>query len=872
MILRWILAWSLLLHSTFAGLLPMMPCVLTPVTESHPVQALLESFIVLSGCASKGSASQAQEVHIVNMKCAVEDGCQDEKQVTLHLSPILTIAIHQKPLVFILNSPHSLTWELKTERLTAGISRSFFVSQGSSVKYETGDISLTSQTNERDLPSDNEQLLQWAHKTYGGVTSFIEVTFSKDVYIKVGEDPAFPSACKIEKDFLSLNYLASYLQIQPAQGCMPSMATEERAVHIIELDSPSSTSYSSYQVDIVVDIRPFHPDVKLVKNIVLILKCKPAVNWVIKAHDIHGMLEVVSPNSIRFGKESDKSLIKNKLVIPTIPSTKENLVKWALDNKYFPVSSFTSAPVANRFNIRLLNDMEMNDENEHTIPPELTDLLRLNNPEGRLPSLSDGFPYVMPNDRGRNRKSDDEETDMLAKLPVINGMPQEPEEAQGNVNVALSVKCDHETMVAAIEKDSFQANGFIGAELTLLDQSCRATENATHFILKSSLTGCGTQLNIDSLNIVYYNTIVIQLSPATEGSGWSSDYEDMESGDSPFPGDTEETEIGPPYFKRHEIVVFNCTVPHDTDSPPDLFPLGSQDSIMSNVTFNMDLYKTDLFMKPIQTLFSVAENGQVYVEVSVTKEDKELGFGIHTCFISPYSNPDITPDYTIIENICPKDESVKFYKVKRTSFPMLQEQTDKKRFSFMFKSMFNTSLLFLHCDVTLCSSGDREVNGLPKCIDPEEACTLLNFRMIMAMMHNKKTFTKPLVVVSDVDAAKDQSVNGKSPSVPQPIFYGLDTPTVVGIAFAAFIIGALLTGALWYIYSHTGNFKPQESKVIQQEDSGSPPPRQLQKTAVRHTVLEAHKAPPVPATAPPNQSHRKTEDQREGQRFKVAVY
>lgn len=36
--------------------------------------------------------------------------------------------------------------------------------------------------------------------------------------------------------------------------------------------------------------------------------------------------------------------------------------------------------------------------------------------------------------------------------------------------------------------------------------------------------------------------------------------------------------------------------------------------------------------------------------------------------------------------------------------------------------------------------------------------------------------------------------------------YVLDTPTVVGIAFAAFVIGALLTGALWFIYSHTGRF------------------------------------------------------------------
>lgn len=41
------------------------------------------------------------------------------------------------------------------------------------------------------------------------------------------------------------------------------------------------------------------------------------------------------------------------------------------------------------------------------------------------------------------------------------------------------------------------------------------------------------------------------------------------------------------------------------------------------------------------------------------------------------------------------------------------------------------------------------------------------------------------------------------PRFPDALFV-LDTPTVVGIAFAAFVIGALLTGALWFIYSHTG--------------------------------------------------------------------
>ncbi|CAH2311519.1 transforming growth factor beta receptor type 3 isoform X1, partial [Pelobates cultripes] len=593
----------------------------------------------------------------------------------------------------------------------------FSVSKGSSVKFDEEHVFLSAQTDERDLPTGNELLLQWAQKNYEAVTSFTEVKFSKNIYIKLGEDSTFPSTCKIGKSFLSLNYLASYVQTQPAQGCMPSMTTEKIAVHIIELDSPSSTPYSSFQVDIIIDIRPFHPDAKLEKNIVLILKCGTAVNWVIKAHDIKGKLEVLSPNSISFGKEIDKDLFTSKHVDSSIPSAKENLVKWAMDNGYSEVSSFTHAPVANRFQIKLLNDKVMSDEDKPMLPPELTDLLQINKQDGGFHSSRGSFPFPLPKDRGR---------EMLDKIPIIDGLPQEPEEAQGNINVALSVKCDHDMMVATIEKESFQ---------------------------------------------------------------------------------------------------FNCTVPQDTETSLDLFPDGSLHSVMSNVTFNMDLYKTDLFLTPTQKFFSVAENGQVYVEVSVTKADKDLGFAIQTCFISQHSSPDIMSEYTIIENICPKDESVKFYKVKRMSFPTLQEQTDKKRFSFMFKPMFNTSLLFLHCDVTLCSTNDREVDGLLKCIDPDEACTSLNLKMIMAMMHNKKTFTKPLAVIT---SDSEDSVNINSKSGPPVIFYGLDTPTVVGIAFAGFIIGALLTGALWYIYSHTGAGQQLMRPPGNRRSLDSPVPTNLQ--------------------------------------------
>jgi len=290
---------------------------------------------------------------------------------------------------------------------------------------------------------------------------------------------------------------------------------------------------------------------------------------------------------------------------------------------------------------------------------------------------------------------------------------------------------------------------------------------------------------------------VIQVPSPGDSSGWPDGYEDLESGDNGFPGDMDEGDTS--FFSRPEIVVFNCSLrqvgnPNSFQDPPN-----------RNITFNMELYNTDLFLVPSQGVFSVAENGHIYVEVSVTKADQELGFAIQTCFISPYSNPDRMSDYTIIENICPKDESVKFYNPKRVHFPIPQAEMDKKRFSFVFKSIFNTSLLFLQCELTLCTKKEKDPQKLPKCVPPDEACTSLDASMIWAMMQNKKTFTKPLAVIHQQVEAKETGPSIKEPSpISPPVFHGLDTLTVMGIAFAAFVIGALLTGALWYIYSHTG--------------------------------------------------------------------
>ncbi|XP_013206368.1 transforming growth factor beta receptor type 3 [Microtus ochrogaster] len=812
-----------LMSSCLAGPEPSTPCELSPINASHPVQALMESFTVLSGCASRGTTGLPQEVHVLNLRIANQGAGQLHREVTLHLRPISSVHIHYKPVVFLLNSPQPLVWHLKTERLANGVPRFFLVSKGSKVQFSSGNFSSTADTEERTFPQGNEHLLNWAQKVYGAVTSFTELKIARNIYIKVGEDQVFPPMCTIGKNFLSLNYLAEYLQPKPAEGCVLSSQPQEKEVHIIELIAPNSNTHSPLQVDIVIDIQPAREGPEVVRDLILILKCKKDVNWVIKSFDVKGSLKVIATNSVGFGKDSERSMTVTKSIKNDTLSTQENLVQWALDNGYSPVTSYTMVPVANRFHLRLENNNEeMRDEEVHTTPPELWILLghghgpALDNPPflgGK--NKDEGLPFSFGNIPKKGWK-EGEDRILHPRNPAIPSIPlfrdhREPEEVQGGVANALSVKCDSEKLTVTVSKDSLRdslkTGNYSEIELTLSNHSCKAKMNSTHFVLESPLNGCGTgHWRSAPDGVVYYNSVVVQTPSRGDSSGsGSGGFEDLESGDSGFSGDTDEGEAVPLSRARTvKVFQFNCSLRQLRN------PSGFQDPLDGNITFNMELYSTDLFLVPSPGVFSVAENGHVYVEVSVTKADQELGFAIQTCFVSPFSNPDRMSDYTIIENICPKDESVKFYSSKRVHFPIPHAEVDKKRFSFVFKSVFNTSLLFLQCELTLCTRR-KGPQRLPKCVSPDEACTSLDAAMIWTMMQNKKTFTKPLAVIHQADYKEnvpDTKTKESSPVPPPPqIFHGLDTLTVMGIAFAAFVIGALLTGALWYIYSHTVTIK-----------------------------------------------------------------
>ncbi|XP_062251440.1 transforming growth factor beta receptor type 3 isoform X2 [Platichthys flesus] len=783
-----------------AGPLFRSPCELLPVGMAHPVQAMSKSFTVLSGCASRGTTSLPQEVHIINLRGHAPEGPDNTPaEVELHLKPIQSLLRHQKPLVFVLSSPQPLIWKIKTENLALGIERTFHVSEGSEVHFQPGNFSLTCQIQKETLPHGNEHLLSWAQKKYRAVTSFSELRMTQDIYIKVGEDPVFSDTCKIDTKFLSLNYLGGYVEPQPSKGCVLSGLDKDQEVHIIELQAPNSSS--AFQVDVIVDLRPLEEDAPLHRNVVLLLKCAKSVNWVIKSHRVTGNLEIVASDTVSVSSTTEREMQVSKSPKQQLPTGSQALIKWAED-RGGPVTSYTSTPVANHFSIRL-REPDVVDPLESMFPPELPFRDSSPYPGAGVASRRSGLPYLqLPS--------------ILDDRPWENS---EPEEHQGVLSVGHIVQCEDTRMVVSIDKESLQANGFLHANLTLLDPNCKATVNATHYTLETPLTGCETTVFPiqGSPTALHFNSVLISHAENKDGSGRPLDFGDLESGDVLFPRDQVELErtiSEPP--QQQSVIEFNCTYRKNqgtSETLPRIVPGPSRQPV-NNMTFTMEVYNTLSANTPSrQAFFPVSPNQQVFVEITSTASDLDLGFTIISCSISPNSNPSVDSEYSLIETVCPTDESVHIY--PKTDFPIPHARLEKKSFSFTFSSKLNLSKLFLHCEMSLCAKRSQSSHSLPRCLQTGETCDSFNMDSILKMMMNRKTTTQQLLVL-DGSGLPVLTVDPPD-EVPQNTMYVLDTPTVVGIAFAAFVIGALLTGALWFIYSHTG-----ETAGTQQVEKSQP--------------------------------------------------
>ncbi|XP_045146241.1 transforming growth factor-beta receptor type 3-like protein [Echinops telfairi] len=115
----------------------------------------------------------------------------------------------------------------------------------------------------------------------------------------------------------------------------------------------------------------------------------------------------------------------------------------------------------------------------------------------------------------------------------------------------------------------------------------------------------------------------------------------------------------------------------------------------------------DAFPRPAGPL-EVPADSRVFVQAALIRPSRRWGLALHRCSVTPSSRPAPGPALALLRGGCPADTSVLFAPPPRFG------AAHPARFSFLLRPVFNSSLQFLHCQLSRC----RRLRGARRATPP----------------------------------------------------------------------------------------------------------------------------------------------------------
>ncbi|XP_026782798.3 transforming growth factor beta receptor type 3 [Pangasianodon hypophthalmus] len=338
----WALICLLLFRAGTAGEVTLQ-CGVSPAGVLHPVHAQLERFEAGPGCAAREGG--AKETHVISV---ARPNHSTDKLVTVVLRPLsYTYPVH-RPVILVLSSQHAMHWVLESEGLPENLHVLVQVSANSTL--ENGSVSARVHAIP-SLPWRPRALLRWTLQRHATISSLTHSASANRVYLRLGEDLSMPSVCRLQSLFLSHNYMASKLQEQEVNGCTSSERLSNPEVHVVKLWSAGSGLCGSLQVEVSVSLLPPVADAGWC-NVVLVLSSAAPVNWALVTPGLRGHITVHSSHSVTPLYPPKPDLTMSSTIVPDLLATPD-LLTWANQNGYPSVMSYTEAHLANRLVIKL---------------------------------------------------------------------------------------------------------------------------------------------------------------------------------------------------------------------------------------------------------------------------------------------------------------------------------------------------------------------------------------------------------------------------------------------------------------------------------------------------------------------------------------
>ncbi|NWS94085.1 EGLN protein, partial [Mionectes macconnelli] len=388
-------------------------CDLQPVTGESPIALSYTTSTVPRGCVSSSSLGTDHEVHVLSIKWSKP----------MLLGKMSLCWISQDTLFpwggCLLTPGRDEPCPPRWLRLPLGLQ----------------DAHLFSGTSAEPLmASSEEELLNWAQSTYGGITSYSELRDPRWVQLRLGEDAGSPPSCVPQSHFNAILHLETEVFFHGVKSCSRGNTQSTRAAHIIHLQPEPSSLIT--EVNLSLSCPENH-----LSNQILILQSRANLTWSLSFKKCN--IQVMASGNYKI-----MTIFPTLLPGELLPDTEQGLIAKAFEKNYSIIASYSTIPTTTHIS------MEIQENSEASRAPGLGGV--------GSPSTPTQHPHLPPHQL------------LLLLKPWT---------------------CTDETMEITIIKSHLKVIKDLDIkDITLRDINCQAEKNATHFMLKSPLSHCGTLL------------------------------------------------------------------------------------------------------------------------------------------------------------------------------------------------------------------------------------------------------------------------------------------------------------------------------------------------------------------------------------------
>ncbi|XP_031150990.1 transforming growth factor beta receptor type 3 [Sander lucioperca] len=803
-------------------------CSVAPVGALHPVHGLLERFEAGPGCAARERGNK--ETHVIAVRRVTNS---PENKVTVLLKPLFLHPSPFRALHLLLSSRLPVIWWLQAERLPPNLPVLVQVSSNSNVQSHT--LRLNVQTV-HSLPFGPRALHRWALRHHSNLSSLTYMTHGNRVYVSLGEDPTLPAVCQLQSMFLSPNYMTSELQPQEVQGCADASAGGiSPEVHVLKLHSAGSGLCGSLQVEVIISLVPLVAS--KMQTVVLILSSSVPINWAIVAPGVRGHVSVHSSNSVSPPYPAEPGLTLSSTLNSDL-STISDLLVWANERGYSKVTSYTEADLANRFVIQLAGgrtDLAVGMNPLVGRPPwaEERRLRQWLNGGGR--PGGDRLILTVQCEDGRLSVSVDQHILQSLSVPVAAVTLRDSTcQAQSNGSHFLLVfpviSCGTEGLLLGQPRRVKYKNMVLlwrdePQAILALNETEKKSKNplSVHFSCSSRVPALPRSADGDDVDV---NSSQAGLLPwAPEGPG-------PDPGLSHLP--TPRHRSGPVLILKLFVTesyeqrrIGPCVITADHRVYVEISAKGPFIDVVE-VKSCVVSPLSDPKKSPFWTVISVGCSSDPSLTVvgnATDEEDEEAESDAEleeekeeTAGLERDGDRDFSFRHSVERRRREAPERMEKSSTRRGEEE--EEEIQPLRFSFILRPVYNNSIQFLHCSLRLCISDSKRgeptkedvknncQSGLriPPLVSrsPGHQCEIRNLSRPMVVTQKISSLVPKLLRPPTGQRTRSLSASPLNSPDPQHSSAVVQRGPVMGIVFAAFVMGVCLTGGLWCIYHYTG--------------------------------------------------------------------